>query len=88
MFLKEVLSLVVIWILDARMQAVLPKCKAVCLTRNDAKQYQNTGVWNRERFIIIAGPCKEMGSSCLQNPQTPQKLSAKPFSRKGEGGMC
>ena len=63
---------------------------------SEAKQYQNLKVWNRERFITQ--PSKEMGGPCLKNPklktnkqtkkkpQAPQKLSAKPFYRKGKGG--
>ena len=58
--------------------------KSVCWTLNEAKQYQNITVWSREGFI--AGPCKEMGGLCLKNPKLPQKLSAKPFYRKSEGG--
>ena len=58
--------------------------KSVCLTHREAKRYQNIGVWSREKFI--AGPCKEMRGLCLKNPKFPQKLSAKPFYRKREGG--
>ena len=42
----------------------------VCLTHNEANQYQNVGVWRRERFIV--GPGKEMGGSCLPKLGTPQ----------------
>ena len=31
-------------------------------------------------------PCREMGGSHFKKSQTPQKLSAKPFGRKGKGG--
>ena len=38
--------------------------------------------------MLTAGPCKEMGGSCLKKKtRTPQKLLAKPLSRKGEGGV-
>ena len=42
----------------------------MCLTHNEANQYQNIGVWRRERFIV--GPGKEMGGSCLPKLGTPQ----------------
>ena len=37
--------------------------KSMCPTHSEAKQYQTVGVWSRKMFI--AGPCKEMGGSCL-----------------------
>ena len=49
------------------------------------KQYLRVRVWKRERFIV--GPCKELGGSCLKTPKLPQKLSARPFSRKDERGV-
>ena len=49
------------------------ECKSVCPTHSQAKQYQNVGVWSRERFI--AGPCKETGGSCLKNPQLRNSLA-------------
>ena len=52
---------------------------------SEAKRCQNVRAWSRER--LTTGPCKETGGSCLKKPQTPQKLSAKPFYRKGEGGV-
>mgnify|MGYP007134257398 CR=1 FL=1 len=64
---------------------LLLKCKFMCLMNSEAKQNQNVGVWSRERFSFIAGPCKEMVVHAIKS-QTPQKLSAKPFCRKGEGG--
>ena len=30
---------------------LLPKCKFVCPTQSEAKQYQSVRVWSRERFI-------------------------------------
>ena len=60
----------------------------MCPMYSEAKQYQNMGVWNREKFI--AGVCKEMvlmplNSQISPHPHPQQELSAKSFSRKGEG---
>ena len=41
--------------------------KSLCLTHNEAKQYQNFRAWSRGKFI--AGPCKEMGTSQLEKPK-------------------
>ena len=49
------------------------------------KQYLRVRVWKRERFIV--GPCKDPGGPCLKTPKLPQKLSARPFSRKDERGV-
>ena len=32
--------------------------KSLCPTHNEAKQYQDIGVWRREKFV--AGPCRAM----------------------------
>ena len=58
--------------------------KSVCPTHSEAKQYPNVGVWNRERFI--AGPCKEMGGSCLKNPKLPESFQQRPFIGKVREG--
>ena len=52
-----------------------------------AKNTETSRVWSRE--MLAAGPCKETGGSCLKKEKnhTPQKLLAKPLSRKGEGGV-
>ena len=47
--------------------------KPVCQTHSEAKQYQNIGVWNRERFI--AGPCKETVAHALKSPNSPKAFS-------------
>ena len=52
--------------------------------QSETKQYQKVRVWSRER--LTARPSKETGDSCLKNPQTPWKFSAKPSHRKSEGG--
>ena len=51
------------------MLLMLLEHKSVCLMNNKAKQYQTTGVWNREKFITEL--CKEMGGS-----RTPKLLKA------------
>ena len=38
---------------------LITNSKFVCLMPTEAKQYQNVGVWSRER--VIAGPCKNKG---------------------------
>ena len=43
--------------------------------------------WGLEQRKVYCKSHKEMSDSCLKKPQTPQKLSAKPFYRKGEGGV-
>ena len=50
------------------------KCKSVYPVRPD------TGVWNIVRFI--AGPCKEMGASCLKNPKLLESFQQRPFIEK------
>ena len=50
---------------------------------SEANHYQNIRVWSREGFI--EGHARRRWLVPLK-PQTPWKLSAKPFSRKGEGG--
>ena len=37
------------------------------------------GVWNREKFI--AGPCKEVGDSCLKTPKLPKSKSCSVVSQ-------
>lgn len=52
------------------------------------KNTKTSRVWSRE--MLTTGSCKEMGGSCLKkkkNSLTPQNLSVKPLSRKGEGGV-
>ena len=56
----------------------------MCLTFSEAKQYQNVGVWSRERFI--AGPCKEMGGLYLKNPELPESFQQNPFIGKVREG--
>lgn len=51
----------------------------------DEAKHHNTELWSREEFN--AGPCKELDGLCPKTAQTPRELSAKPFSRAGEGGM-
>ena len=46
-------------------------------THNEAKHYQNIGIWNREKFIV--GPSKEMGGSCLKNTELTQSFWQSPF---------
>ena len=70
--------------LSGFLTAFVTEHKSLCPRHSEAKQYQKVGVWSTERFI--AGPCKEMRGSCLKNPKS-LKLSAKPFYRKGEGGV-
>ena len=63
------------------------KCKSVCLTHSETKQYQNVRVWSRERFI--AEPCKETGGSCLKKKkknQLPESLKQSPLIGKGREG--
>ena len=54
--------------------------KSTCPTHSEAKQYQNVGVWNRERFI--AGPRKETGGSFHKNPELPESFQQNPFTGK------
>ena len=46
-----------------------------------AKQYQNSGVWNRERFIT--GPCI---AYALRTPKLLKAFCKAVLNRKGEGG--
>lgn len=62
----------------------IAKCKPMCPTHSEAKQWGNVRVWSIERFI--AEPSKETGGSCLKKAQTPGRFSAEPFERQGEGG--
>ena len=57
----------------------------MCPLHTEAKQYQNIRVWSRERFI--EGHARRQVAPALKPPNS-QKLSAKPYFRKGEGGMC
>ena len=50
----------------------ITKSKFVCLMPSEAKQYQNVGVWSRER--VIAGPCKDKGWLLAPDPK-PSKAS-------------
>ena len=51
---------------------------SICPSQSEAKQYQNVGIWSRDRFI--EGHARRQVARALK----PQKLAAKPFSRKGE----
>ena len=64
---------------------VLLKHKSMCPMHTEAKQYQNIKVWSRKRFI--EGHARRQVAPALK-PLNSQKLSAKPYFRKGEGGMC
>ena len=59
------------------MQICIPDAR-MC-TWCEAKQNQNAGVWNREKFI--AGPCKEMGHA-LKTPELPKRFQQSPFLGK------
>ena len=55
---------------------------------SEAKGYQRVGVWSRESFV--AGPQKETGGSCLQNPELPKSFQQSPFRgevREGRGEL-
>ena len=70
------------WRNDTSKLYLLPKHQSVYPMHSEAKQHQS--VWSRERFT--AGSRKETDGSSPPKPQTPCELSAKPFSREGEGG--
>ena len=54
-------------------------------TQSEAKQYQNVGVWSRERFT--AGPCKATGVSRLKKKsKIPISFQRSPFTRKMREG--
>ena len=63
---------------------LLPKHQSVYPMHSEAKRHQSVRVWSRERFTVA--PHKEMDGSSPAKPQSPWELSAKPFSREGEGG--
>ena len=42
---------------------------------------------NNTRERVIAGPCKEMGGSCLKNPGLPESFQQSPFIGKVRGGL-
>lgn len=51
-----------------------------------AKNTKTSRVWSRE--MLAAGPCKEMGGSCLKKKKPPpQKLLASPFLGKVREGV-
>ena len=52
---------------------LLLKCKFMCPMHSEDKQYQNVGVWSRDRFI--AGPCKEMVVHAIKIPNSPKAFS-------------
>ena len=55
------------------------------LMHNEAKQYQNVGVWSRERFTV--GPNKEHRWVVSHKASNSWKVSSKPsFLRPTEGG--
>ena len=58
------------------------KQKSMCLMHSEAKLYQNVGLEQRK---VYCKALQEDGWLIPWNPQIPQKPSAKPFSRKGEG---
>ena len=58
----------------------------MCPKHSEAKQYQNVGVWSRERFI--AGPCKETGGSYLKTPKLPESFQQSPLIGKVREGSC
>ena len=59
--------------------------KSMHLMHDEAKQYWNSGVWNRD--WIITGPCKEMSGSRLKNPKVTESFLQSRFQAKGEGGV-
>ena len=62
--------------------------KSLCPTHNEAEQYQNIGVWRREKFI--AGPCKETGGLNMEfglNLKFPESCQQSPFIRKLRDGV-
>ena len=64
---------------------LLPERNSVCPTHSEAKHHQNAGVWDKERFI--AGPCREMGGSCLKKPpKLPEIFQQSPFIGKVREG--
>ena len=63
---------------------LLPKCKFMCMTHSEIKQYQNIRIWNKERFI--KGHAKEMGGSCLKNSKLPESFQQSPFIEKETEG--
>ena len=54
----------------------------MCPMDSEAKLYQNIRVWKKVLLRAVEGD----GCFMPLRPQTPCKLSAKPFPRKGEGG--
>ena len=57
--------------------------KSLCPTHNEAKQYQDIGVWRREKFV--AGPCKKTGGLNREfglNPKLPESCQQSPFIAK------
>ena len=48
------------------------KHEPMCLIHNKAKQYQTTGVWNRERFIECH--VGRWVAHTLKNPKLPKQL--------------
>ena len=62
--------------------------KSLCPTHNEAKQYQDIGVWRREKFV--AGPCKKTGGLNREfglNPKLPESCQQSPFIRKVRDGV-
>lgn len=58
----------------------------LCLMHNEAKQYQDVGVWSRERFTV--GPNKENRWLVSHKASNSWKDFSKPFFlRPSEGGV-
>ena len=56
------------WVSETECHGRIYYQKQVCVPdAHEAKQYQNAGVWNRER--VIAGPCKDKGWLLAPNPK-------------------
>ena len=61
---------------------VLPKCKFMCLTNSEAKQYQNVMVWNRE--ILLQDHASRWATQALTTPKFPDSFQQSPFLGKGK----
>ena len=56
------------------------KRKSVCLMHNEAKQYQNAGIWSRERSI--AGSCKTLKAHALKTSNSPKVSNKAPIQER------
>ena len=71
------------WVLwNNILERTVIKYKFMCLTHSEAKQYENVGLWSREKFI--AGPVKET-VAYAQKALNSMKGFSKAFLKSGWG---